>query len=320
MLLHGFYGRHPVLPVLCLLFVLSLACAGPDDSLDPNEPPTIWLSGGPPEGSVNTYEVQLFWGGWDPDGEIAYYEYCITDNDEGSFNPSDTTGGDSWSRVYRNDSTFLFSANTPADEDVEKQVTEFRRSHTFFIRSVDTEGTSSRRPAYRSFTSRTLSPKVVITQPLKKGLDPSKVPPISTFKWIATDYDDSDEEVLEPDSVSWILEPLVDHNYDWLATIDWIRNLPVESPEWGQWKWYGAPGDSNKFWTTEPIPPEMYVFAIRVLDEAGAIWLQANRRESAEIAHTARLAELGGWIGRRRSDLRRTGFGGCGKLQSSSSC
>jgi hypothetical protein len=280
MFLHSFYGRSPVLPVLCLLFVLLHACARPDETLNPNKPPTIWLASAPPEGSVNTYTVKLFWGGWDPDGEIAYYEYCITDNDKGSFNPSDTTGDDRWRRVNRNDSTFLFSADLPATEEVEKQVTEFRRSHTFFIRSVDNEGTSSQTPAYRSFTARTLSPKVVIKQPLRIGQEPANVPPISTFKWIATDYDDSDGSEQDPDSVSRIFEPIIDHNNSWLATIDWIRKLPVESPEWGQWQWYGAPGDSGKFWTTPPTPVGMYVFAIRVLDEAGAITPVFDEKEN----------------------------------------
>ncbi|MFQ6676640.1 MAG: hypothetical protein ACE5LH_09930, partial [Fidelibacterota bacterium] len=48
-----------------------------------NQPPQVWLSGAPPEGSVNTYLVHLFWGGWDPDGEVSHYQYAITDNPPG---------------------------------------------------------------------------------------------------------------------------------------------------------------------------------------------------------------------------------------------
>ncbi len=46
----------------------------------PNQPPKVWLSSAPPEGSTEKYNIQMFWGGWDPDGTIAYYEYAITDN------------------------------------------------------------------------------------------------------------------------------------------------------------------------------------------------------------------------------------------------
>lgn len=261
---------RPFLAALAALLILP-ACSERDGLLEPNKPPTVWLSAAPPEGSVEKYTVKMFWGGWDPDGEIAWYEYCITDNEDGPFDPADTAGAENWERVYSNDSIFTFTADRPAGDGGDGQVAEFRRSHTFFIRSVDTEGKSSEKPAYRSFTARTLSPMVQVDQPKKNALNPAKVPPISTFKWTATDYIDNDRDSQDPDSVSWILEPVNDHGGDWFGTIDWVRNLPVDSPEWEDWKWYGAPGDSGKFWTTPPIPLGSYIFAIRAKDEAGAV-------------------------------------------------
>jgi hypothetical protein len=272
MLRHGINGVSRLLPALLLIpLLLTGACTRPDDVLRPNKPPTVWLSGAPPEGSVENYTIRLFWGGWDPDGEIAYYEYCVTDNEGGAFDPADTTGEHNWGRVYSNDSTFSFSADLLAADGTDGQVAEFRRSHTFFIRSVDTEGLPSTKAAYRSFTARTLSPMVQIDQPLKNKLNPAKVPPISTFRWTAKDYAYDTTTEQEPEEVSWILEPVNDHDGDWFGTIDWIRDLPVESPEWGDWVWYGAPGDSGKSWTTPPMPLGPYVFAIRARDEAGAI-------------------------------------------------
>ena len=58
-----------------------------------NTPPTIWLDGGPPEGSVSVYKIEFSWGGHDPDGSISHFEYCVTDND-GAFDPADT-----WVRI-----------------------------------------------------------------------------------------------------------------------------------------------------------------------------------------------------------------------------
>src|SRR5512139_3644098 len=130
-----------------------------------NQAPTVWLSAGPPEGATSTYRVELFWGGWDPDGEIRGYEYIITDND-GTFNPADTVGVP-WKPVAGNDSTFTFSADEPVDTlraDPTRQVAEFTRSHTFFIRAVDQQQKRSA-PAYRSFTAFTLSPEVKIRVP-----------------------------------------------------------------------------------------------------------------------------------------------------------
>jgi len=46
------------------------ACAS--DTIDgkhsDNQAPTVWLAAAPPEGSTGSYTVNLFWGGWDPDG------------------------------------------------------------------------------------------------------------------------------------------------------------------------------------------------------------------------------------------------------------
>lgn len=242
--------------------------------IKPNQPPHVWLSSGPPEGTTAVYTVSLYWGGWDPDGEIAYYEYAITNNSDGPFCPEDTTGREKWNKVYGNDSTFLFSADQLASTRPNNMVTEFTRSHTFFIRAVDREGLASVEPAYRSFTARTLSPKVNVTIPRRTGTAPAFVPPITTFRWNAQDYIDDLTNKIDPDSVSWILEATWPHNRSYEETIEYIRKLPVDSPEWdkwGGWKWYKAPRDSGRFWTTPPLEFEPYVFAIRAMDEAGAI-------------------------------------------------
>jgi hypothetical protein len=233
-----------------------------------NAPPEVWLSAAPPEGTSETYIIHMYWGGWDPDGEIAYYEYSITDNEGGTFDPADTTGADNWSRVYSNDSTFTFTADQLADSNTQSMVTEFQRSHTFFIRAVDTEGLPSVRPDYRSFTTWTLSPTVNIEIPRRRQLNPANVPAITTFQWEATDYINSTMQAQEPDSVRWVLHHVPDGDY--FKGIEWIRQN-VGSDEWSDWHDYRAPGDSGKFWTTPPTDFGSYVFAIQAMDEAGAV-------------------------------------------------
>jgi hypothetical protein len=173
--------------------------------------------------------------------------------------------------VYSNDSTFSFTADVLVDTNATDLVTDFVRSHTFFIRSVDMEGLPSRKPEYRSFTAHTLSPRVTIEIPQRIQYNPAQVPPITTFRWSAIDYISDLRLSKDPDSVSYILEPLSKHDNDWGETIEWIRELPVDAPEWGEWHWYGAPEDSGKTWTTPPKDLGLYMFAIRAMDEAGAV-------------------------------------------------
>ena len=141
--------------VLAVAALLAAGCAddqfvGTDRS---NEPPQVWLSSAPPEGSVSEYTLHLYWGGWDPDGEISHYEWVVTNNEGGVFDPADTTGAGKWRRVYSNDSTFTFTADLLADSsqtDPENLTpVDFVRTHTFFIRSVDDKGLASVKPAYR---------------------------------------------------------------------------------------------------------------------------------------------------------------------------
>lgn len=243
-----------------------------------NEAPKVWLASAPPEGSLSDYRIHLYWGGWDPDGEIAYYEFIMTDNRSGIFDPADTTtvdGVTKWRRVVASDSVFTFTADVVADSsavdfDGPLSAEEFRRSHTFFVRAVDREGLISPEPAYRSFTARTLSPTIFVTQPPFGGFNPAFVPPISTFRWEGRDYVSDETQVQEPEAVRWILMPAELFGGDWDATLAYIRANP-DAPEWSDWNDYDAPGDSGRFWTTPTLPYGPYCFAAQVKDEAGAV-------------------------------------------------
>lgn len=253
------------------LFVMG-ACASDtiDGERSENQAPTVWLSAAPPEGSTGTYTVNLFWGGWDPDGEIRKYEYLVTDNVSGVFDPADTVGV-YWAPVVGNDSTFTFSADSLADANPGNQTVLFLRSHTFFIRAVDEEGLRSSEPAYRSFTSRTISPEVRITTPRAElGITPADMPPISTIVWTAVDYVDDLLTKQDPESVQFAMVSTANYGQSYANTITYLRNNP-NAPDWMPWVWYRAPLDSGKSWTTPPLEFGDYVFAIRAKDEAGAV-------------------------------------------------
>jgi len=267
-------GWAPPSTLLTIVLIFTLVCGAcsndPGEGDYKNEPPQVWISGGPLEGSVSTYKIDFSWSGYDPDGEILYYEYCITDND-GAFDPADTTGADKWTPTTKTGDTFIFSADQLADSVADDPVEEFRRSHTFFVRATDDDGAQSEETAHRSFTSVTLSPAVNILLPRRVGLNPARVPPIATFWWVAQDFVDDYSTVQDAESVSYLLEPISNHDDDWNETISWIRALPVEAPEWGEWVSYEEDSTGAMRWTTPPQDVGGYMFAIRAKDEAGAI-------------------------------------------------
>ncbi|HEX5132666.1 MAG TPA: hypothetical protein VFX92_09280 [Candidatus Krumholzibacteria bacterium] len=257
---------------LLMAVVLALtACATQEYEGDAlrNQAPSVWLSAAPPEGSTGKYTVHVFWGGWDPDGEVTHYEYLVTDNTTGVFAPADTVGAQ-WMPVVANDSTFTFSADILTDTTATTQVAEFTRSHTFFVRSVDNDGLRSTEAAHRSFTSRTLSPEVTVLIPIRNQLNPADLPPIATFKWKATDYIDDRQTTQEPESVQFALASTVPFGGDFTRTIAHL-NTPASAKQWSPWQDYTAPGDSGKSWTTPPQEFGTYIFAVRAKDEAGAV-------------------------------------------------
>ncbi len=275
--------------VLACAILWMGACASDEIAGDaaPNQPPTVWIAAAPPEGSVSSYTVQLFWGGWDPDGEISHYEYFVTDNRGGSFLPSDTVGAD-WQGVVGNDSIFTFSADSLAEELPGVNSAVFKRSHTFFIRSVDTQGLRTPEPAYRSFTARTLSPEITITTPRQTlGLTPAEVPPIATYTWTAVDYIDDLNMRQAPDSVQWAFEPTSRHNASFAETLNYLRS-PASASVWYPWVYYRAPADSGKFWTSPPTEFGDYVFAMRAKDDAGAVTPVLDERKNARRVKVSR--------------------------------
>ncbi len=258
--------------VAAVVVGLTGACnndGGPVGTLKANQSPHVWLAAAPPEGSTSKYSIRLYWGGWDPDGEIDHYQYLITDNETGIFDPGDLENG-VWTPVFANDSTFVFTADELADSLATEQVSVFERSHTFFIRAIDREGAMSKEFAHRSFTAFTLSPKVMVNTPPRQSLGPAQFPPIATYEWEAIDYVDSQDAIQDPDSVQWVLEPTSKHGGSYDQTIAFLRS-PESLPDWGPWVYYRAPEDSGTTWTTPPTEFGNYVFAIRAKDEAGAV-------------------------------------------------
>jgi hypothetical protein len=275
--------RLLVLLVLSAVVAMAACSDSTNDTAYGNQAPQVWLSAAPPEGSVSKYLVKLYWGGWDPDGEISHYEYYITDNKSGVFDPADLPE-DGWYNVVANDSSFTFSADSLVNPNTGDLASAFVRSHTFFIRAIDDEGLRSDY-AYRSFTAFTLSPEVQIDVPRRTNGGSASVPAIATFRWHATDYVDNLNTRQDPESVQYVLKSTAPFGGDFNKTLAYLRT-PASLPDWSDWVYYRAPQDSGKFWTTPVQDYGTYMLAVRAKDEAGAI------TPVLDEAHNARRIQI----------------------------
>ncbi len=241
-----------------------------------NKPPEVWLSSGPVEGDTTSYQVHFYWGGWDPDGEIDHFEFVVVDGDPIGFDPADTTGLDKWYVTSSYDSVIRVTANENARPyEPNDLYTKYDKTHTFFIRGVDTRGMRSN-VVSRSFTAWTLAPFVQITHPEGTVRTYSNV---ITFRWEGRDPIDSPSNYQQPDSIRILWSKVVDHDgyYDptFNIILDLNQNPAWYEPFWGPWIWYRAEGDSGTstiLGDDEILEMNLsHIFAVQAKDEAGAV-------------------------------------------------
>jgi len=257
--------------------ILLAALTGCDEgvytgALKPNVPPTIKLTSSPPEGDTTAYAIRFSWVGNDRDGAISHYEFAMCAGNPVGFDPADTTGLDKWTKTRAMDSVFKFVAD---EEDVDVKYgttyyTRYRKTHTFFVRSVDDRGGRSE-AAYRSFTAQTLAPYTIINVPKNPFPGQSQiVPPVVRFQWYCEDPIDVPWNTQEADSIRYMI---VQYHR---TILDDINANPASYEQyWKPWIAYHAPGDSG---TSTVVGDDevlgamnSYVFAVQAKDEAGAI-------------------------------------------------
>ncbi len=241
-----------------------------------NQPPVVWLSSGPVENDTTSYQVHFYWSGWDPDGEIDYFEFVVTDGDPIGISIQDTMGIDKWTKTSTYDSIFRVTADSyVGDYEPNPLYSVFDKSHTFFLRAVDLDGLRSE-AAEISFTAWTLAPLVEIEFPVGSGRTYSNV---ITFGWTGKDPIDSPANSQNPDSIRYLYSQVMtpDGIYDpSFRIVDHMNEHPdFYEDMWSRWISYNAPGDSGQ-WTILGDDEVMelnrsYIFAVQAKDEAGAV-------------------------------------------------
>jgi len=281
----GIMRRILLSGMITLIFFGSVLFVGCSEDLyigekKVNKPPEVWLSSGPVEGDTTGYQVHFYWGGWDPDGEITYYEFVVVDGNPFGFSAEDTTGIDKWLQTAAHDSVFRVTADDSARNVTinNNLYTRYDQTHTFFIRGVDQEGMRSQ-AVYRSFTAWTLAPYVIIDRPILSGVGVQTLSRVITFGWEGRDPIDSPSNTQDPEAVRYMWGLLIDTNGVYNPNFDMVLDMNENSwryeEKWSPWIDYRAPGDSGRVTILgDDEILEMnksHVFAVQAQDEAGAV-------------------------------------------------
>jgi hypothetical protein len=267
---------------LLLLLPLAVLRCSPDrvSKPFPNHRPGIRITGGPPvraDGVLvrDSYLAHISWRGWDEDGVIDRFEYAI-DVDHAAVDTNHVTGngdGDpwaeindprtpiTWTRVGGFDSTFVFRASTwDSTGGLDPQPAGTARGdHAFYLRAVDDREAASR-VEWLAYTATTIAPRTTIHTPRIENAEGLSVGPGLFIAWEGEDPDAS-SEAKAPRFYEYKLiqipgllccSPSIE-----------IRKHP------GRWIRVGADTTSTRLQELEN--GKYYAFAVRAVDEAGAV-------------------------------------------------
>jgi hypothetical protein len=250
-----------------VLSLLGSSCSHKRDDSLLNRRPGVRLTGGPVSGEKAYYRSEFFWSGWDQDGVIDHYQYAIDiPSDLLAWIDDPDDHGIAWKDTLAFRAAFSFRTADPDSAigpDGQPSFTgDFIGEHSLFVRSVDNEGSVSRAD-YLTFTAKTVTPRTTIVSPPRV----SEVDYLSAGRIIRVTW-----EGFDPDSPDSRKRPVA---YEY-KLIDLADRLPV-GLDMQYWVDYhaGTPwthvGRDTTSVTLSLDPPRTYIFAVRSIDEAGAV-------------------------------------------------
>lgn len=262
--------RFPLLAAALMAASLWAGCDSEPGVGVPNQPPNTRLSAGPPELSDWSFEVNLFWFGWDDDGFVDHYEVAWE-------TPDDWQGP-----IFGNDSLFVVAAQETCCVDPLPEFgsplpdSVYSQMHTVYLRAVDNDGNADETPAFRTFNAKTIAPYTEIVPPS----------PADLLNWssrVIVNWEGHDDDGVVV-GYKYALTTLDDYLRDTgqsavgdlsrvIAWLDTITYFPDFSGHYftDSLVWHFTTDDSILFPNvTATIPPNKIVFGVRAVDNAGA--------------------------------------------------
>lgn len=258
-----------ILPVAAILAVLLQAhCLLIPEDVDvtdrvANQRPNVRITAGAtrPDTAGVDYKVRFYWHGYDSDGVVTHFQWAV----------NDTVSEGAWRDTTAFTARFNFPATTPCAED-DGEATDW---HTFYVRAIDNDFAVSV-PDKRFFNARTIAPTSRITFPI--GLDQSQTPQLQRTVVVQWDGEDLDSSQPDRKPISYEFKLVrIPNTFDPMpAIIDSVRNadnMLLDTLRVGsKARWIRVPEAQRRFTLNElPPSPPAYAFAVRAIDEAGAI-------------------------------------------------
>jgi hypothetical protein len=253
-----------------------------------NQRPVVQFSRAPSRSAdFYSYTYQMYWSGFDPDGEVREFLYAVDPPAPSAGVPEPDTA---WTSTQLNRGDFRFDATEP-QPPLPNTNPVAASYHTLVIKAVDNRGLASL-PEVVSFNSSTIAPTVRITSPAPSSRFRQYLPPAILIQWEGNDLDGLATKKpvhyrAKLLTASTVITPAMIVQFpDTLIRYYQPRN-------WATWDSLGATATSQGF--SALAPEQDYAYAIIAFDEAGAYTPIASR--DANVLHFRALyASAGGPI------------------------
>lgn len=251
-------------PVVAVVLATALAaflagCAKDRLRVTPleNQQPTVRLTQAPaPSASPTYYAYQLYWTGFDPDGTVDHYRYCVDP-------PTEAGAETAWVSTSKNRELFYFRSGDPDSLGTPARPGGF---HVFVIEAVDDHGLASA-PAGASFFTYTVAPTVQFLLPKTSKLIFPQVPPNATFIFTGSDPDGLTSK--HPLYYRYHLFADDGHEFDYRTLLSHPDSLRKHyGPTFATWD--SISGDTCRLLVPSMAIGHEHVLAVVSFDEAGA--------------------------------------------------
>lgn len=257
--------RPRIAPALLGLALALLGGCGKKlvDAPHENARPVVSFSRAPSRsGDLYTYTYEMRWTGFDPDGEVQGFRYCVDP-------PVPTTAlpepDSAWVSTTDFGGSFEFHAGVP-QPPVPGSQTLAADYHVFVIEAIDNRRLTSL-PVSVTFNSSTIVPVARILSPVPSSRFRQYLPPSFTITWEGSDLDGvaSKKPIYYRTKIisgSTAITPTLLANYP-----DTLIHY-YQPRGWATWDSLGP--DAHSVTLTELPPLQDFVFVVIAFDEAGA--------------------------------------------------
>jgi hypothetical protein len=275
----------------CLSAIQPTAFASDAEALVGVRPTVVWTNA-PAEGDTIGFYFLFRWAGQDAEGSTLSYRIA-----------TDPAPGDTAWITVNDTSTYLKFSCTTLQQPLPAsgQTVIASDAHTVVLKAVDGEGLQSMVQS-RSFTTTTVAPQSLITNPAPTQQFARQVSPSVIVKWIGHDFDGLTTQYATKFKYKLVEAATIDPGSPSGTSPGQVQSYFADQAANAPTTWDSIPGQRFNYASyTGLVPGTVYYFAVMAFDEVGAHEGRFNQNSNVLRLRALNLVDVPGTTGSNSS-------------------